>query len=391
MSIRSLAGRFRSTPRLPVRLRPSSVGFWARSLSTFEKVVVANSAVIILDTLAGWWITQHDPETYHYLIDTSFIALAGVLGLIINFALLRAAFAPLQAMLVTIRAIAQGNVDARVVVPPNDADALALAHAFNAMLDQLTRMRDDAAAGVLRAQEEERRQVALELHDQTGQNLTALALHAQAIAQQLASIPDSAAERARTQVERLNILAQQTLLDVQILSRQLRPPLLDDRGLEAALRWLARDSGDRLGVQVLMRSRGFGPEQMADERLPGEMETALFRIAQECLTNAARHGRAQHVWIVLSKRARDVTLTVADDGSGFVSTGAGQRLEVPHQGRQQRHGLGLEGMRERTRLLGGHLIVRSAPGTGCVVRAVVPLLAEAALRESTSSNIEAHV
>src|SRR5579872_5079668 len=280
MSVHSLAGYLRDISWRPMRLRPPAplVSF-ARGLSTFEKVVVANSAVIILDTLAGWWITQHDPETYHYLIDTSFIALAGILGLAINFVLLRAAFAPLRGIFTAIRAIAQGDVDTRAMVPPHDADARALAQAFNAMLDELARLRDESAANILHAQEAERRQVALELHDQTGQNLTALALHAQAIAQQLAGIPDPAAAHALAQVDRLNALTQQTLMDVQILSRQLRPPLLDDRGLEAALRWLARDGGDRLGVRVRLRMRGFESEQRGDERLSDEMETTLFRVA----------------------------------------------------------------------------------------------------------------
>ena len=376
MRVGSPAGRLRVMSRRPSRLRPPALMALAGGLSTFEKVVVANSAVIILDTLAGWWITQHDPETYHYLIDASFIALAGVLGLAINFVLLRAAFAPLQGMLATIRAIAHGDVGARAVVPPHDADAKALAQAFNAMLDELARIRDESASSVLRAQEVERRQVALELHDQTGQNLTALALHTQAIAQQLAGIPGAAAERTRAQLSRLQALTQQTLLDVQILSRQLRPPLLDDEGLEAALRWLARDGGDRLGIQIHLRVKGFASGPRDGTYLSDEMETTLFRIAQESLTNAVRHGLARQVWMILRKRKDDITLTVVDDGAGFAADmpimDTASSEGATEQG-EQRLGLGLEGMRERTRLLGGRFRIRSTPGTGCIVRAVVPM------------------
>ena len=89
---------------------------WIRNLSTFEKVIVANSCIILLDSAAGWWVTQHNPEPYHYLIDTAFIVLASVLGLAVNFVVLRAAFAPLHTVLATIRIVARGDVHARVTV-----------------------------------------------------------------------------------------------------------------------------------------------------------------------------------------------------------------------------------------------------------------------------------
>ncbi|MGH2516046.1 MAG: sensor histidine kinase, partial [Ktedonobacterales bacterium] len=189
----------------------------------------------------------------------------------------------------------------------------------------------------------------------------------------------------------LNTITQQTLVDVQILSRQLRPPLLDDQGLEAALRWLARDGGDRLGIRVRLRARGFGSGQQ-EERFSDEVETTLFRIAQESLTNAVRHGRAQHVWMIVRKRAAAIALTIVDDGSGFISGGTSHPGGTPHHG-EQRLGLGLEGMRERTRLLEGRFIVRSAQGAGCVVRVVVPTRATQTVATRTTggySSAEAH-
>jgi two-component system, NarL family, sensor histidine kinase UhpB len=371
---------------------------WPRQVSTFEKVIVANSAIIVLVTAAGWWITQYNPETYHYLIDTGFIALAALLGVVVNFALLRAAFAPLHSVLATIRAVEQGNLEARAEAQASDADALALARAFNAMLDRLAQARDETAARVLLAQEEERRRLALELHDQTGQSLTALTLHAEAIAQRLAGESSDAAAQARLQAGRLATLAQRTLAEVQSLSRELRPPALDDLGLPVALRWLAEDASERLGVRVEVRLRGAagyytaeidesaaltahlvswpdadrtGSAAAADsrDRLPDEVETALFRIAQESLTNAVRHGQAQQVSIVLRQMESRVLLTVADDGRGFDPLAAGVR----RPGRSERRGLGLEGMAERARLLGGALRLRTRPGHGCIVRVTAPL------------------
>jgi signal transduction histidine kinase len=215
----------------------------------------------------------------------------------------------------------------------------------------------------LRAQEEERRRLALELHDQTGQSLTALTLHAQAIGQTLAHERSDAAIRAQSQAERLNALAQRTLVEVQAIARHLRPSLLDDLGVVAALSWLAEDAEERLGVAA--RVKIAGDELEAGARIPTEIETALYRIAQESLTNAVRHGNARHIAIQLRSSAQALILTVADDGAGFA---LGDEMA-----RRERGGLGVYGMRERARLLGGSLRLRSAPGRGCVARARVPV------------------
>ena len=350
------------------RARPRQAGYclrvaqWLNQLSTFEKVIIANSVIIVLDTLAGWWITEHNPMTYHYIIDTSFIVLAVLLGLFVNFLFLRAAFAPLHNLLVTIRAVEYGDLDARVALDHTDADVGVLARAFNAMLDQLARSRNEVASRVLRAQEEERRRLALELHDQTGQSLTALLLHAEAIGQRLAGERGESAQKARQQAEHLSLLAQQTLAEVQALSRQLRPAVLDDLGLPAALRWLAEDARARLGVELRVVTIGA-------ERLPSDVETALFRIAQEGLTNAVRHGHATYAGCLLRQSAEHVTLVFADNGQGFDPTESS--LRSPQQ--EGSGGLGLEGMRARIRPLGGSLMVRSRPGHGCWIRATVPL------------------
>jgi len=344
-----------------------------RTLSTFEKVIAANSVIIVLATMAGWWVTQHNPETYHYLIDTLFIALTALAGIAVNFLLLRAAFAPLHNMLATIQAVEDGDLEARAAAGESNADVEALARAFNAMLDYLAQVRDDAAKRTLRAQEMERRRLALELHDQTGQSLTALSLHAEAIAQGLALEQSLGARRARAQAERLCHLAQMTLGEVQGIARQLRPSVLDDLGLEAALRWLAEDASRRFGATVVAQTSRFWAE--ASARLPEEVETALFRIAQESVTNAVRHGKACRVRVGLRSSHSRVTLTVADDGRGFDAQGLAGRPQ-PYGISGGGSGLGIAGMRERARLLGGCLHVRSFPGRGCVVQATIPLPSE---------------
>ena len=369
------------------RAVPAALVARLRRLTTFERVIVANSAIIVVGTAAGWWITQHNPEPYHYLIDTTFIALAAVVCVLVNFLLLRAAFAPLHGVLATIRSIEDGDVEARAPSDVADADARTLARAFNEMLDRLAHAHREAAVRVLQAQEDERRRIALELHDETGQSLTALTLHAEVVHQLLSAIPGDAADEARRQVERLGALAQRTLAEVQALSRQLRPPLLDDLGLPAALRWLAEDARERLRLAVEVRVSGMAEceDRMGNGAespcLPAEdaahrdaVETALFRMAQECLTNAARHGRARRVRIALRLSPEHAWLTVVDDGAGFTQRRPRIRPDA-------RRGLGLDGMRERLRLLDGQMRIRSRPGRGCAIRAVVPLTSPTLIAE----------
>lgn len=331
-----------------------------RPVSAFEKAIAANSAIIVIETGVGYWITQHNPEAYHYLIDTTFIALAALLGVVVNFFVLRASFAPLNRALEVIQAVGRGDLAARVPPAASDPDAQTLALAFNHMLDQLEQSRDEAARQVVEAHEAERRRVALELHDQIGQSLTALALHAEALSRRLSAA--TADSRAADQAERLSALAQRTLGEVQSLSHQLRPALLDDAGLPAALRALASDAHERLNIETRLDLCERDEAASADERLPGEVETALYRIAQEALTNAARHGHARHAWIRLRRTADTITLLVKDDGQGFDPDA------LP-----RRHGLGLPGMRERAHLVGGALRLRACPGAGCVIWARAPL------------------
>ncbi len=345
------------------RTQAALASLWqrVRPVTAFEKALAANSAIIVIETGIGYWITQHNPEAYHYLIDTAFIALAALLGVVINFFVLRASFAPLNRALEVIQAVERGDLKARAPAAPTDPEAQALAMTFNRMLDQLEHARDEVARQVVQAHEAERRRVALELHDQIGQDLTALTLHAQALSRRL----DAAAHgdpRAATQAQRLAALAQRTLAEVQSLSHDLRPTLLDDVGLPAALRALASDAHERLWIETRLDAGARARAPLAEQRLPGEGESAVFRIAQEALTNAARHGHARHARIRLRHSPDQITLLVADDGQGF-DPGAVR----------ERHGLGLPGMRERAHLVGGEARVRSRPGRGCVIRAYAPL------------------
>jgi PAS domain S-box-containing protein len=210
---------------------------------------------------------------------------------------------------------------------------------------------------LIEAQETERRHVARELHDEIGQSLTALKLNLQTV--------DRGADDERAAVIEESIaLAERTLQQTRDLSLDLRPALLDDLGLVPALRWYLDRQGRRAGF-----STEFAADDLGDS-VPPEVATTCFRIAQEALTNVARHARTTHVVMQLLRRADALELVVRDAGRGFDRETTFARAE-------QGGSLGLLGMRERAALVGGTLDIDSAPGRGTAVRVVLPLATSA--------------
>jgi signal transduction histidine kinase len=215
-------------------------------------------------------------------------------------------------------------------------------------VDLSARVAGDALRRVVEAQELERRRLARELHDQTGQELTSVLLGLKSV------------EEARGDEERAAALAAvreqvvQTLHDVRRLAVELRPKALDDFGLVPALERLRDTFAEQTGMQVELVSQLRG-------RLPPDVETALYRIVQEALTNVVKHARAGAVSIVLARAGGSVTALIEDDGRGFEAD------------ERERGGLGLLGMGERLALLDGMLKVESRPGAGTTIVAEVPL------------------
>lgn len=333
-------------------------------LSLFEKVILVNTVMLICEALAALWVTSHSLESHHYLIDTGFIVLAMLSSLLINVLLLRASFHPLFSLLRTIRAVGAGNTALRAADIPMDSEIGELALAFNGMLDQLEIARRQQAMLILQAQEEERRRLARELHDESGQNLTALLVHTEVLHQTIQNMPQTTTpqfmqEQLQTGLQQLTQLTQKTLENIRTLALQLRPGVLDDLGVEAAFRWLAEDCRKRLRLNVELRVDGL--EEVLREREHSTLyATTLFRIAQESLTNAARHAGAQHIVISCAPDHDILHLCVSDDGSGFDATSTSV-------------GLGITGMRERAALLGGQLAIASKRGKGTSVEVTLPL------------------
>jgi signal transduction histidine kinase len=210
-------------------------------------------------------------------------------------------------------------------------------------------------AQVTAAQEEERQRIARELHDGVGPALASLNLRLRTAAKSAQPNPAAAEE-----LKELADLTQANIQDIRRLIYDLRPAVLDELGLVAALREYVQRYEQEQGLQVKLSL----PE--GKERLPAPLETTLFRVIQEALTNAARHAKARHVEIALDWGAAQVTLRIADDGQGFDQRAADARAK----GGQH---LGLWSMRERIEQLGGRLDIQSHPGASTTIQATIPL------------------
>jgi signal transduction histidine kinase len=208
---------------------------------------------------------------------------------------------------------------------------------------------------VISAQDEEQRRIARELHDETGQSLTSLLVG-------LRSLHDAPTlEEARARAAELRRITARTIDEVRRLAWGLRPSALDDLGLIAALEQYAAEYAQSRGLAVDVQARG-----LDSSRLPFPVESALYRIVQEALTNIAKHADARNVSIVIQRHPGWVQTIVADDGSGFDVDAA---LKAPEGWTH----LGLHGMRERAALLNGSVTIESTPGEGTTVYARVPL------------------
>ena len=231
----------------------------------------------------------------------------------------------------------------------------------NAGLYQVLQQREtrleELVRQLVKAQEEERQRIARELHDETGQKLTALAMGLAAV--ESASATD--AERAARLVRELRELAGQSITELRNVMSDLRPSQLDDLGLVPALRWYVGSYRAR-HPELTVNLTAERPPQ----RLPSQYETVLFRIAQEALANVAKHAHASHVTVQLCQELDRVRLEVIDDGSGF-------DVSLQSQVRGEEHGWGLVGIRERAALVAGKCTIKSQPGTGTRVSVELPL------------------
>jgi signal transduction histidine kinase len=214
---------------------------------------------------------------------------------------------------------------------------------------------------LLRAQENERRALARELHDEIGQSLSAILMETEGAE---CAVPPGA---AREHLASIKMLAEKTVNQVRDMALLLRPSMLDDLGLAPALNWHARETSKRTGRNVVVSA------DETIESLPEDHRTCIYRLVQEAVNNAVRHANARTVEVAVRRERQKVSVTVQDDGAGFDS--------------RFMRGLGILGMEERVRRLGGRLEIRSEPGRGTLVHAALPI---AELESSNGHEAHSH-
>jgi two-component system sensor histidine kinase UhpB len=301
-------------------------------MSLLTRTFLANAAV--LATLTLLLLFTPIEISYPVTATQSVILVAGlVVSLAINLVLLRRIVAPLRRLTETMRSVRPLEPGRRVAISGADEEVATLATAFNEMLERLETERRESGRIASAAQEEERKRIARELHDEVGQVLTSVMLQ----------LDDADARES----------VRQSLEDVRRIARELRPEILDDLGLLSALRPQANTAAHQ-GLRVDRQL------DIGDLRLRPDAELAVYRVAQESLTNVSRHAHASEVLVALQQVDGAVRLVVRDDGRGLPA-GDG------------RAGDGIAGMSERALHVGGRVTIASSPDAGTEVRLDIPL------------------
>jgi len=326
-------------------------------IPVFYRVLISNSLIIFVGATVGTWLaTRLQTNSYYPVILVIFVAVGWLVSVVLNFVLLQIAFRPLLDLGKVMNRVQSGELSLRAPLTGLEPQADQLARTFNMMLEAIDDANRQRATQIINAQEEERKRVARELHDETSQVLTSLLIS-------LAVLEESiTAPEARNRIADTRRLAHQTLRAIRNLSLDLRPSALDDLGLLPALRWYIKEYQQKFSLSVDFQA------SRLKERLPTEIETVIYRIVQEALTNVARHAQAKTVQVHVEDDAETIQVTICDDGKGFEMERYQQTLEPG-----QEHGWGLVGMRERASLLGGTLHITSKPGEGTTIYTSVPI------------------
>jgi two-component system, NarL family, sensor histidine kinase UhpB len=314
-----------------------------RYVPLLQRVAGVNAVLLILAVVVTT-VVLAPSKISSFAVDKEVLVLIGLVavGVLANVYLLRRVIGPIQALTALARRVDLTDPGKRMpgAVPRSEAGELALT--FNEMLARLQAERRAATGRVLGAQEEERLRIAQELHDQVGQELTAVLLG-------ISRIESQAPEELRREVVMIRNVVRTSLEDIRRIAIELRPEALDDLGLASALAVLSERSSEQLGLEVTERIAPDLPQLGAD------VELVVYRVAQEALTNVARHSGSDRAELTLTHAPGMLTLTVRDRGRGLPQADMA--------------GTGMRGMHERAALIGARLEIRNGPGgIGCEVR-----------------------
>jgi two-component system, NarL family, sensor histidine kinase UhpB len=329
-------------PHLAVATTPHPACFGAMSL--FTRVLLANAVVLAIATL----LLLFSPIEISYPVtgtQAAILIVGFAVSVILNMLLLRQVIAPLRRLTATMRSVEPLQPGRRLAIRGTDTDVAALTAAFNDMLDRLESERRESGRQALLAQEAERQRIARELHDEVGQVLTGVVLELEHASARAGGHDAGQLAVAREAVRR-------SLDDVRRIARELRPEVLDDLGLQSALRSLCTATAAHEGMHVEREL------ELAGAVSP-EVELVVYRVAQESLTNVMRHAGAAEVRVALRHVDGGLRLIVRDDGRGLPA--------------EAESGAGIAGMQERALHIGARLTISSDPAGGTEVRLDVPL------------------
>ena len=333
-----------------------------QGLSIFARLFIGNSIIIIIGAIGGTLVTRHllvQAADLWLIILFSFIGI--LLSVVTNGLLIRNALSPLYQLRHTVERIDAGQIGIdKDLLEDTDPDIKKLAVAIQSMLNQLENraLQLRALSGrAINAQEEERKRIAREIHDDTGQALSMLIINLERLSNNLSPNANGVHE----ELEATRKLAIRTLENLRNAVHGLRPSILDDLGLIPAIRWYVQSNLDHSDVKIKVI------DSLGDySNLDAQQKIGLFRIAQEAINNVARHADAKVVTISLCRVENKVCLRVEDDGSGF------NKQSIEDRALKDRR-LGLLGIKERAELFGGKVNVDSAVGVGTVIEVHVPL------------------
>jgi two-component system, NarL family, sensor histidine kinase UhpB len=328
------------------------------------KILVGNMLIVALGAVVGtvitvWHVRQY-PQDPHYGLIFIFAAIGIILSFVMNNQILKMALQPLDCLQAAVNAIRQGQPGVQIRCGgPTDERFDRLVETFNLMVSQQAADAHRLQAlshRILQAQEEERQRVARELHDEAAQALTSLLVHLRLL--ERAYTPEQAQQR----VHELRELTAGALEEVRRVALDLRPKILDDLGLTAALAWRVDEFNAADGARATLHVEGI------NERLPRMVELVFYRVAQEALNNAARHAAARNVTVTLKRVDQTLRLSIVDDGQGF---NVAHKLNSQSPG--STGGLGLLGIRERMSMIGGGVEINAEHGRGSRISVHAPI------------------
>ena len=323
---------------------------------TLQRVVLVDVFLVFVGAVAGTLLVRRVSGASPWLMIALFFTVGSLALVLADYLVLRSAFSSLEQLRRAMAATHMGGHGRSVLSDASDRDLRTVSDALAEMVDRIAGESRAYSSMIFESIEDERRRIGRELHDETSQSLAAALLN---IDMALRGFEGCTPE-VRERVANARSLITHCLAQVKLLVYDLRPSILDDFGLAPTLRWYVKTHLDLSGLTVKMDL------DAADRRLPADVETGLYRIAQESLSNVVRHSGATHATLRLETGPGYAAVAVEDNGVGF-------DREDTAADASDRYGVGLLSMRERTAALGGTFRVDSAVGRGTRIYVVIPL------------------